>query len=77
MPTFLRNETFFKQTPLRKENPVTQFNVASHRRLAIRLPFECTTALLLAKAGEVRTCTGSMFQKMLYKIVANNRGRDT
>ena len=77
MPTFLRNKTFYKLTPLRKENPFTQFNVASHRRLGIRLSFEYTTTLLSGKAGEERTGTGSMFEKMLSKIVAKNRGRDT
>ena len=75
MPTFLRNKTFFKLTPLRKENPVTQFNVASHRRLGIRLSFDCSTTLLLGKADEVRNGTGSMFQKKLCKIDAKNRGR--
>ena len=78
MPIFLRNKTFFFELkPLRKENPVTEFNVASQRRLAIRRSFEFTTTLLLEKAGEVRTSTGYMFQKMLCKIVAKNRGRDT
>ena len=77
MPTFLRNKTFFKLTPLRKENSFTQFNVAFHRRLKIRLSFEYTTTLLSEKAGEGRTRTGSMFAKMVFKIVAKNRGRDT
>ena len=77
MPTFLRNKTFFKLTPLRKENSFTQFNVAFHRRLKIRLSFEYTTTLLSEKAREGRTRTGSMFEKMLFKIVAKNRGRDT
>ena len=77
MPTFLRNKTFFKLKPLRKENSLPQFNVSSHRRLGIRLSFEYTTKLLSGKAGEGRTGTGSMFEKVLCKIVAKNRGRDT
>ena len=74
MPTFLRNKTFFKLSPLRKENSFTKFNVAFHRRLKIRLSFEYTTTLLSEKAGEERTGTGSMFAKMLCKILAKNRG---
>ena len=77
MPTFLRNKTFFKLPLLRKENGLTQFNVSSQRRLGIRLSFEYTTTLLSGKAGEERTGTASMFEKMLSKIVAKNRGRDT
>ena len=77
MCTFLRNKTFFKLTSLRKENPFTKFNVAFHRRLGIRLSFEYTTTLLSGKAGEGRTRTGSMLEKMLCAIVGNNRGRDT
>ena len=68
---------FFKLTLLPKEKPFTQFNVAFHRRLGIRLSFEYTTTLLSEKAGEGRTGTGFMFEKMLCEIVANNRGRDT
>ena len=52
MPTFLRNKTLFKLTPLRKENLVTQSNVALHRRLKIRLSFEYTTTLLSDKARD-------------------------
>ena len=74
MPTLLHNKTFFKLTPLRKENPFTQFNVAFHTRLGIRLSFEYTTRFLSGKAGEERTGTGSMFEKMLCKILAKNRG---
>ena len=73
MPTLLRNKTFFKLTPLPKENPFTQINVAFHTRLGIRLSFEYTTTLLSEKAGEQRTGTSSMFEKMLCKIVAKNR----
>ena len=46
MSTFLRNKTISKMTPLRKENPFPQFNVASHKRPGIRLSFEYTTTLL-------------------------------
>ena len=74
MPTLLHNKTFFKLTPLRKENLFTQFNVAFHTRPAIRLSFEYTTRFLSGKAGEERTGTGSMFAKMLCKIVPKNRG---
>ena len=74
MPTLLHNKTFFKLTPLRKENPFTQFNVAFHTRQAIRLSFEYTTTLLSGKAGEERTGTGSMFAKMLCKILAKISG---
>ena len=77
MPTFLRNKTFFKLTPLRIENSFTQFNVALHRRLRIRLSFEYTTTLLSEKAAKKGTRTGSMFEKMVFKIVAKHRGRDT
>ena len=77
MPTFLRNKTFFKLTPLRIENSFTQFNVAFHRRLKIRLSFEYTTTLLSEKAAKEGTRTGSMFEKMVFKIVAKHRGRDT
>ena len=73
MPTLLHNKSFFKLTPLRKENLFTQFNVAFHTRLAIRLSFGYTTRFLSEKAGEERTATGSMFAKMLCKIVAKNR----
>ena len=62
-------------TPLRKENPLTQFNVTLHRSLGIRLSFENKTTLLSEKAEEERTGTGSMFEKMLSQIVAKNRGR--
>ena len=74
MPTLLPNKSFFKLTPLRKENLFTQFNVAFHTRLAIRLSFEYTTRFLSRKAGEERTGTSAMFAKMLCKIVAKNRG---
>ena len=37
MSTFLRNKTISKMTPLRKENPFPQFNVASYKRPGIRL----------------------------------------
>ena len=77
MSTFLRNKTFFKLTPLRKENPLIQFNFVFHRRPGIRLSFEYTTTLLSGKAGEKRTGKGLMFEKMLCKILAKNRGRDT
>ena len=77
MPTFLRNKTFFQTNAFEKEKSFTQFNVAFHRRLGIRLSFEYTTTLLSGKAREERTGTGFMFKKMLCEIVANNRGRDT
>ena len=77
MTTFFRNKTFVKLTPFRKENPFTRFNVASHRCLGIRISFEYTITLLSEKAGEERTVTGSMVKKMLCKIVAKNRSRET
>ena len=66
MSTFLRNKTISKTTPLRKENPFRQFNVASCKRPGIRLSFEYT-ALLSGKGGEGRTGTATMFRKMLPK----------
>ena len=65
MSTFLRNKTISKTTPLRKENPFPQFNVASHKRPGIRLSFEYTTTLLSGEGGEGRTGTATMFRKML------------
>ena len=67
MSTFLRNKTISKTTPLRKENPFPQFNVASHKRPGIRLSFEYTTTLLSGEGGEGRTGTARMFRKMLPK----------
>ena len=65
--TFLRNKIISKTTPLRKENPFPQFNVASHKRPGIRLSFEYTTTLLSGEGGEGRTGTATMFRKMLSK----------
>ena len=69
MSTFLCNKTISKTTPLRKENPFPQFNVASHKRPGIRLSFEYTTTLLSGGGGggEGRTGTATMFRKMLSK----------
>ena len=67
MSTFPRNKTISKTTPLRKENPFPQFNVASHKRPGIRLSFEYTTTLLSGEGGEGRTGTATMFRKMLSK----------
>ena len=67
MSTFLRNKTISKTTPLRKENPFPQFNVASHKCPGIRLSFEYTTTLLSGEEGEGRTSTAKMFRKMLSK----------
>ena len=67
MSTFLRNKTISKTTPLRKENPFPQFNVASHKCPGIRLSFEYTTTLLSGEGGERRTGTATMFRKMLSK----------
>ena len=67
MSTFLRNKTISKTTPLRKENPFPQFNVASHKRPGIRLSFEYTTTLLLGEGGEGRTGTATTFRKVLSK----------
>ena len=64
MSTFLRNKTISKTTPLRKENPFPQSNVASHKRPGIRLFFEYTTTLLSGEGGEGRTGTAIMFRKM-------------
>ena len=67
MSTFLRNTTISKTTPLRKENPFPQFNVASHRLPGIRLSFKYTTTLLWGEGGEGRTGRATMFRKMLSK----------
>ena len=67
MSTFLLNKTISKTTPLRKENPFPQFNVASYKRPGIRLPFEYTTTLLSGEGAEERTGTATMFRKMLPK----------
>ena len=66
MSTFPRNKTISKATPLRKENPFPQFNVASYKRQGIRLSFEYTT-LLSGEGGEGRTGTATTFRKMLPK----------
>ena len=39
MSTFLHNKTISQTTPLRKEIPFPQFNVASYKRPGIRLSF--------------------------------------
>ena len=67
MSTLLRNKTISKTTPLRKENPFPQFNVASHKRPGIRLSFEYTTTLLSGEGGEGRTGTATMLRKVLSK----------
>ena len=67
MSTLLRNKAISKTTPLRKENPFPQSNVASHKRPGISLSFEYTTTLLSGEGGEGRTVTGTMFRKMLSK----------
>ena len=67
MSTLLRNKTISKTTPLRKENPFPQFNVASHKRPGIRLSFEYTTTLLLGEGGEGRTGIATMFRTMFSK----------
>ena len=67
MSTLLHNKTISKTTPLGKENPFPQFNVASHKRPGIRLSFEYTTTLLSGEGGEGRTGTATMFRKMLSK----------
>ena len=61
MSTFLRNKTIFKTTPLRKENPFLQFNVASYKHPGIRLSFEYTTTLLSGEGGEGITGTATMY----------------
>ena len=65
MSTFLGNKTISKTTPLRKENPFPQFNVASYKRLGIRLSFEYTTTLLPGEGGERRIGTATMLRRML------------
>ena len=67
MVTFLRNKTISKTTPLRKEIPLPQFNVASYKRPGIRLPFEHTATSLPEEVGEGRTGTATMFSKILPK----------
>ena len=65
-----------KTTPLWKENPFPQFNVASHKRPGIRLSFEYTTTLLSGEGGEGRTGRATkmlskytIFSTVLSKIV--------
>ena len=65
MSTFLRNNTISKMTPLWKEIPFPQFNVASYKRPGIRLSFEYITTLLSGEGGEGRTGTVTMFRKIL------------
>ena len=69
MPTFLKvcNKTISKTTPLRKENPFPQFNVASYKFPGIRLSFKYITTLLSGEGGERRNSTATMFRKMLSK----------
>ena len=81
MSTFLRNKTISKTTPLWKENPFPQFNVASHKRPGIRLSFEYTTTLLSGEGGEGRTGTATkmlskytIFSTVLSKIVRTGLG---
>jgi len=62
--TFLCNKTISKMTPLRKETPFPQFNVASYKRQGIKLSFEHTTTLLLGKGRERRSGTATMFRKI-------------
>ena len=65
MSAFLSNKTISKTTPLRKEIPFPQFNVASFKCPGIRLSFEYTTTLLSGEGGEGRTGTATMLRKML------------
>ena len=66
--TFLwGNKTISKTTPLRKEIPFPQFNVASYKRPGNRLSFEYTTTLLSGEGGEGRTGTATMLRKMFPK----------
>ena len=68
MSTFLRgNKTISETTPLRKEIPFPQFNVASYKRPGNRLSFEYATTLLSGEGGEGRTGTAMMFRKMFPK----------
>ena len=67
MSTFLSNKTISKTMPLRKENSFPQFNVASHKRLGIRLSFEYTTTLLSGEGGRRRTAADTIVSKMLLK----------
>ena len=67
MFTFLRNKTISKTTPLRKENPFPQFNVASHKRAGIRLSFEYTTTLLSGEGREEEPAQLRCLKKMLSK----------
>ena len=61
MPTFLKvcNKTISKTTPLRKENPFPQFNVASYKFPGIRLSFKYITTLLSGEGGERRNSTAT------------------
>ena len=60
MSTFLRNKTISKRTPLHKENPFPQFNVACYKHPGIRLSFEYTTTMLSGEGGEGRTGTATI-----------------
>ena len=74
---FLTQQNIFQTDAFEERKPLIQFNFVFHRRPGIRLSFEYTTTLLSGKAGEKRTGTGLMFEKMLCRILAKNRGRDT
>jgi len=63
-PLFYANKTISKTTPLRKEIPLRQINVASYKHPGIRLSFEYIT-LLSVEGGEGRTGAATMFRKML------------
>ena len=60
MSTLLRNKTISKRTPLHKENPFPQFNVACYKHPGIRLSFEYTTTMLSGEGGEGRTGTATI-----------------
>ena len=64
MSTFLCNKTTSKMTPLHKENPLPQFNVACQKCPGIRLSFEYMTTLLSGEGGKGRTGTATMFRRM-------------
>ena len=65
-PLSYGTKLFPKRRLCGKKTPNPQYNVASHKRPGIRLPFEYTT-LLSGEGGKGRTGTATMFRKMLSK----------
>ena len=65
----MQQNYFQNESPLRKENPFPQVNIASYKRPVIRLSFDYTTTLLSGEGEEGRTGTATMFRKMHSKYI--------